>query len=186
MSFVLKLLCWRSRSDGEPLLGSRRNLLNRTGLGLSAEVSCSKDAFQHPGLANWLGMTGKMNATLYNPKKSEKKDLKASAKNWERVLSFNRTIILRTRPRLNRSESRPYESLPLLQISSSLIHIYLDMAWGFVFVLHRAKFYKETTCCSTATVLKSGSYQLYPRGEYLWIFMVWNSWSLPCVLSPEK
>lgn len=45
---------------------------------MSAEVSGYKDAFQHQGLASWLGMTGKMNTTHYREIKIKKKKNPAS------------------------------------------------------------------------------------------------------------
>lgn len=72
-SFVVKLLCWRPRTDGEPLLGSWLNLRNGTGLVMSTEVSSYKDAFQHQGMATWLGMTGKMNTIHYREIQKKKK-----------------------------------------------------------------------------------------------------------------
>lgn len=72
-SFVVRLLCWRWRTEGEPLLGSWLNLLNWTGLGMSAEGLCYKDAFQHQGLANWWGMTGKWALHVTEKRKKKKK-----------------------------------------------------------------------------------------------------------------
>lgn len=147
--FMVKLLCWRCRSGGEPLLGSWLKLLNWTGLGMSAEVSCYKDAFQHQGLANWLGMTGKVNTTRYREiqKKNKKTEsfcqkartgkevcLSTEQLSWEHGESS--TAGRRKMNVLDWTRQSPdlMKLWQLFRFPPPLIHIYLDAAWGISLV----------------------------------------------------